>query len=130
MLLDVQNDFLTGPLKVKGAENVIEPLKRLVVAAHLNNVPVIYTVDAHYPMDVEVTRKWGSHTIKGTEGAQVVAELEPDKTKDYVVEKRTYSGFFETGLDFSSAQPVPRRGRKNSGAGRFTHSHLHSSHGC
>jgi len=44
-------------------------------------------------------RKWGKHAIKGTEGAKVVSDLEPDQTKDYIVEKRTYSGFFETGLD-------------------------------
>jgi nicotinamidase-related amidase len=47
---------------------------------------------------VEVTRKWGNHAIKGTQGAQVIPELEPAK-EDYVVEKRTYSGFYETGLD-------------------------------
>jgi nicotinamidase-related amidase len=35
----------------------------------------------------------GNHAIKGTEGAQVIAELKPDEAKDYIVEKRTYSGF-------------------------------------
>ena len=99
VLVDVQNDFFTGPLKVKRVANVIEPLQRLVVAARLNAVPVIYAVDAHYPQDVEVVRQWGNHAIKGTEGAKVIAELEPDLAKDYVVEKRTYSGFYETGLD-------------------------------
>ena len=84
---------------MNSAKAVIAPLQRLVTAARLNSIPVIYCSDAHYPQDVEVTRKWGSHAIKGTVGAQVIAELEPDKTKDYVVEKRTYSGFFETGLD-------------------------------
>jgi nicotinamidase-related amidase len=95
----MQNDFVTGPLKVKRVKNVIPPLQRLVVAARKNNVPVIYSVDAHYPQDVEVTRKWGNHAIKGTKGAEVIPELKPDKTKDYIVEKRTYSGFYETGLD-------------------------------
>ncbi len=99
VLVDVQNDFVTGALKVKRAKDVIAPLQRLVVAARKNGVPVIYSVDAHYPQDVEVVRKWGIHAVKGTVGAEVVAELEPDKAKDYVVEKRTYSGFYETGLD-------------------------------
>lgn len=99
ILVDVQNDFVTGPLKVKRARNVIAPLQRLVVAARKNNTPVVYSIDAHYPQDVEVVRKWGSHAIKGTEGAKVIGELEPDPAKDYVVEKRTYSGFYETGLD-------------------------------
>lgn len=99
VLVDLQNDFFTGHLKVKRVVNVIDPLKRLVVAARKNDVPVIYAVDAHYPQDVEVVRQWGNHAIKGTEGAQVIAELQPDLAKDYVVEKRTYSGFYETGLD-------------------------------
>lgn len=99
ILVDVQNDFFTGPLKVKRVTSVIEPLQRLLVAARKNQVPVIYSIDAHYPQDVEVTRKWGNHAIKGTKGAEVIPELEPDKTNDYIVEKRTYSGFYETGLD-------------------------------
>jgi nicotinamidase-related amidase len=93
------NDFVTGKLEIKRAKNVIQPLQRLVVAARKNNVPVIYSNDAHYPQDVEVTRKWGDHAIKGTEGAKVIPELEPDPAKDYIVEKRTYSGFYDTGLD-------------------------------
>jgi nicotinamidase-related amidase len=99
VLVDVQNDFFTGRLKVKRVANVIEPLQRLVTAARLNDVPVIYAIDAHYPQDVEVVRQWGTHAIKGSEGAQVISQLEPDPTKDYIVEKRTYSGFYETGLD-------------------------------
>lgn len=97
--MDVQNDFFKGPLKTKRAIRVIEPLQRLVIAARLNSVPVIYSIDAHYPQDVEVVEKWGVHAIKGSEGAQVIPELKPDEAKDYIVEKRTYSGFYETGLD-------------------------------
>jgi nicotinamidase-related amidase len=99
ILIDVQNDFFTGPLKTKRVANVIAPLQRLVVAARKNDVPVVYSIDAHFPQDVEVVRKWGTHAIKGTAGAEVIEELKPDDTKDYVLEKRTYSGFYETGLD-------------------------------
>ena len=99
ILVDMLNDFVTGALEVKRAKTIIPPLQRLVVAARKNDVPVIYSNDAHYPQDVEVTRKWGNHAIKGTVGAEVIAELKPEEGKDYIVEKRTYSGFFETGLD-------------------------------
>ena len=99
ILVDMLNDFVTGKLETKRAKAIIPPLQRLVVAARKNNVPVIYSNDAHYPQDVEVTRKWGNHAIKGTKGAKVIPELEPDEKKDYIVEKRTYSGFYETGLD-------------------------------
>jgi len=99
ILVDMLNDFVTGKLKIERGKTVIVPLQRLVAAARLNNVPVIYSNDAHYPQDVEVVRKWGNHAIKGTKGAEVIPELKPEEGKDYIVEKRTYSGFFETGLD-------------------------------
>ena len=99
VLVDLQNDFFTGPLKIQRAPNIIVPLKRLTASAQKNQVPVIYAIDAHYPQDVEVVRQWGNHAIRGTEGAKVIADLSPDPTKDFVVEKRTYSGFYETGLD-------------------------------
>jgi nicotinamidase-related amidase len=92
------NDFVTGKLEVKRTKYIIPNLKRLIEAARKNNIPVIYSNDAHYPQDVEVTRKWGKHAIKGTKGAEVIPELEP-KPRDYQVEKRTYSGFYDTGLD-------------------------------
>ena len=92
------NDFVTGKLEAKRAKHIIPNIKKLVKAARKSNVPVIYSNDAHYPQDVEVTRKWGKHAIKGTEGAEVIPELKPAQ-KDYIVEKRTYSSFYETGLD-------------------------------
>jgi nicotinamidase-related amidase len=99
ILVDMLNDFISGTLEVKRVKTVILPLQRLVVAARKNDIPIIYSNDAHYPQDIGVTWKWGNHAIKGTKGAEVIPELEPEEGKDYTVEKRTYSGFFETGLD-------------------------------
>ncbi|MEM2118818.1 MAG: isochorismatase family cysteine hydrolase [Candidatus Bathyarchaeia archaeon] len=98
IIIDMLNDFVTGDLKCKRAESIIPKLKKLVEAARKHSVPVIYSNDAHYPQDVEVVAKWGKHAIKGTKGAEVIPELKPTP-KDYVVEKRFYSGFYETGLD-------------------------------
>jgi nicotinamidase-related amidase len=99
ILVDMLNDFVTGKLQAKRAKNVIKPLQQLVDSAHKNGVPIIFSNDAHYPHDCEITQKWGQHAIKGTPGAEIIPELTPDLTKDYIVEKRTYSGFYETGLD-------------------------------
>jgi len=99
ILVDMLNDFVTGTLGVKRAEAIIVPLQQLVCVAHKNGVPVIFSNDAHYPLDSEVTQKWGPHAMKGTYGAEVILELAPDLAKDFVVEKHTYSGFYETGLD-------------------------------
>ena len=98
IIIDMLNDFVTGDLKCERAERIISNLKRLIEAAREKGVPVIYANDAHYPEDFEVVRRWGKHAIKGTHGAEVIPELKPAE-KDYIIEKRTYSGFFETGLD-------------------------------
>jgi nicotinamidase-related amidase len=98
IIIDMLNDFVTGKIAAKRAKHIIPNLKRLIEAARKNKVTIIYSNDAHYPQDAEVTRKWGKHAIKGTKGAEVIPELQPAE-KDYVVEKRTYSGFYETGLD-------------------------------
>jgi len=121
IVIDMLNDFVTGKLEAKRAQRIIPNLKRLVEAARENNVPVIYSNDAHYPQDVEVTRKWGKHAIKGTKGAEVIPQLKPAK-KDYVVEKRTYSGFYETGLD-----PLLRSLYKGEGAKTVILGGLHTN---
>jgi nicotinamidase-related amidase len=98
IIIDMLNDFVTGGLRSERAGSIIHPLMKLVEAAREHSVPVIYSNDAHYRGDPEVVNKWGAHAIKGTPGAKVIPELEP-KEADFVVEKRTYSGFYETGLD-------------------------------
>ncbi|MGQ9530434.1 MAG: cysteine hydrolase family protein [Candidatus Bathycorpusculaceae bacterium] len=98
IVIDMLNDFVTGDLKCERAKNIIPNLKKLIEVARKHNIPIIYSNDAHYSEDYEVVEKWGKHAIKGTKGAEVIPELKPTK-KDYIVEKRTYSGFYETGLD-------------------------------
>ena len=98
IIIDMLNDFVTGDLKTDRAAKIIPKLQKLVEAARENDVPVIYSNDAHYESDFEVVHKWGSHALKGTPGAGVIPELEPGEN-DLIVEKRVYSGFYETGLD-------------------------------
>lgn len=98
IIVDMLNDFVTGELRAERASNVIQPLQKLVEASRGQGIPVVYSNDAHYPVDAEVVHKWGGHAIKGTQGAEVIPELEPEK-QDFILEKRTYSGFYETGLE-------------------------------
>ena len=98
IIIDMLNDFVTGNLRAERAGRIIQPLRRLVDVARERKIPVIYSNDAHYPEDPEVVYKWGTHAIRGTPGAEVIPELEP-KERDFVIDKRTYSGFYETGLE-------------------------------
>ncbi|TRO48117.1 isochorismatase family protein, partial [Candidatus Bathyarchaeota archaeon] len=63
IIIDMLNDFVTGKLEVKRTKYIIPNLKKLITAARKNNVPVIYSNDAHYPQDTEVVEKWGTHAI-------------------------------------------------------------------
>jgi len=99
IIVDMLNDFVTGKLRVVRAENIVMPLQHLLGIARERGVPVIFSNDAHYPQDREVMHKWGLHAMRGSYGAEVILELAPDLAKDFIVEKRTYSGFYETGLD-------------------------------
>lgn len=97
LVIDMLNDFVTGELKCDTAQEIIPSIQKLLNAARELDIPVIFCNDAHLPCDSEL-KKWGSHALKGSNGAEVIPELDPTP-KDYIIEKRTYSGFFETGLD-------------------------------
>ena len=98
IIIDMLNDFVTGGLRTERAGRIIQPLRKLVEVARERGIPIIYSNDAHYRRDPEVVHKWGLHAIKGTPGAEVISELTPQE-QDFIVEKRTYSSFYETGLD-------------------------------
>jgi nicotinamidase-related amidase len=97
IVIDMLNDFVTGKLRCERADHIIPNLQQFLTEARKNGVAVVYSNDAHLKNDFEL-RVWGEHGMKGTKGAEVIPELKPLPT-DYVFEKRTYSAFFETGLD-------------------------------
>lgn len=92
------NDFVTGALTCDRAKAIVPATAALLDAARKAGVPVIFCNDAHVPdIDRELTI-WGDHAIIGTKGAEVIPELKVS-SKDYIVPKRRYSGFFQTDLD-------------------------------
>ena len=97
IVVDMLKDFVHGKLRTERATNVIPGLQRLLEAARRSGRPVVYVGDAHLPTDPEM-RVWGEHAMKGTPGAEIIDELKP-AAADYVLEKRNYSAFHETGLD-------------------------------
>lgn len=96
---DMENDFVDekGALLVEKAAECVEPIKKLKAKMKKEGAPIIYVCDTHFKGDQEFD-KWGAHTVDGTWGAQVIAELKPDD-HDYVIKKWRYSAFFATPLD-------------------------------
>lgn len=97
IVIDMLNDFVTGKLRCERADHIIPNLQKFLAEARKKGVYVVYSSDAHLKEDSEL-RVWGEHAMKGTKGAEVIPDLRPEPT-DYLFEKRTYSAFFETGLD-------------------------------
>jgi nicotinamidase-related amidase len=101
LIIDMLNDFVleNAPLEVPDTRLVIPAIKKGIKRARAQSIPVIYVCDAHEKEDKEFSKfGWPAHAVKGTKGAEVVDELKPEKN-DIIVEKKTYSGFFNTKLD-------------------------------
>ena len=97
IVVDMLNDFITGALKCDRGVAIVPQTVKLVDGARKADVPVIFTCDAHVAVDHEL-KHWGEHAMAGTEGAEVIPELNVSD-KDYVIKKRRFSSFFHTDLD-------------------------------
>ena len=98
ILVDMLNDFITGPISTERAPGIVEPNVRLVKKCHEKGIPVIYANDCHTPEIDHEFVVWGPHAVEGTKGAKVVPELTPT-AKDYIVPKKRYSAFYGTNLE-------------------------------
>jgi nicotinamidase-related amidase len=91
------NDFIKGVLKSDRASKIVSSIKDLISVARMKAIPIFYCNDEHIEDDPEL-KIWGSHSMKGTEGSQIIPELKPDH-HDRIVPKRFYGSFDSTNLD-------------------------------
>lgn len=107
IVVDMQNDFAhpDGELYAEPSGDAVRPIKDLVTRASENDVPVVYTQDVHTDEQFsdatyyDEYERWGRHVEKGSWGAQILDELEPEEFADKIVRKHTYDAFFKTELD-------------------------------
>ncbi len=99
VVIDMLNDFLEpeGAMPLLEGRTLYDPIRRLLSIARENGATVIWVCDEHPRGDREFEKR-SVHCLKGSWGAEIVAELEPSMD-EYRVPKRRYSGFFETDLD-------------------------------
>lgn len=101
IIIDMLNDFVLegAPLEVPSTRTVVPELKKEIDKARRAGIPVIYVCDSHEKDDREFKKMgWPAHAVKGTKGAEVIEDLKPLKG-DWIIEKNTYSGFYNTKLD-------------------------------
>lgn len=100
IIVDMLNDFVkpTGALYCGPTIDPIVPriAERVQKAEESEDTLIIHLCDAHDEDDAEFDR-FPKHAVEGTEGADIVSELEPDD-EAFVFEKTRYSGFYGTDL--------------------------------
>ena len=100
IVLDMLNDFICegGALEVGPSGRAIVPnVRRCIEQCREEKGVVIFVCDHHAQNDPEFAM-WPAHSVAGTEGAEVIPELER-KASDYFVPKTSYSAFFGTDLE-------------------------------
>ncbi|QTA37867.1 cysteine hydrolase [Thermosipho ferrireducens] len=103
LIIDVQNDFATpkGSLYFKGAENVIDPIKKLILKFKEKELPIFYTQDWHLQNDPEFNI-WPQHCVENTPGAEIVDDIKKvleNYDKAFSIKKTRYSAFYNTNFD-------------------------------
>jgi nicotinamidase/pyrazinamidase len=107
VVVDMQNDFVTGSLAVPGGAAVVPTLDRWIAAFVGLSLPVFATRDWHPPDHCSFRERggvWPTHCVAGTEGARFVPglALPPDAiviSKATAVDREAYSTFSGTDLD-------------------------------
>lgn len=113
VVVDMQNDFVTGPLGTPEARAIVPHVVEKVRAAIEEGTWVCYTMDRHYGEYLNTHE--GKllpipHCIAGTVGHEIIPELREldeaticNKYSERIMQKHTF-GY--TGWDFTLPQPV------------------------
>lgn len=99
LVIDMLRDFMEkdGALYCgDDARKIIPFVRQTIEQYHREKQLVIFIQDSHRPDDLEF-RMFPPHSIRGSEGAQTIAELPVERT-DVFIEKTRYSAFFGTDL--------------------------------
>lgn len=80
------------------ARAILPNLQRLLEKGREKGIPIIFACDSFLKEDFIFRGRMKPHSLRGTQGAEVVDELKPEPT-DFILPKRRFSAFFKTDLD-------------------------------
>lgn len=95
IVVDMQNDFITGPLGTKEAVGIVPFVMRLIRSAEKNGIDVIFTQDTHgddYLSTQEGMRLPVPHCIEDTDGWAIYPEIARQTEGAWVFRKSTFAG--------------------------------------
>lgn len=91
IVVDMQNDFVSGSLGTKEAQAIVPAVKRKIEKRREEGFHILFTRDTHEEcyLDTQEGRKLPiKHCIRGTKGHEIIEELKP--YADNVVDKPTF----------------------------------------
>jgi nicotinamidase/pyrazinamidase len=104
IVVDMLKDSFNGPSDhpvIQVFRTIIPRIQLLVNEARKLNGLVVFACDSFYKEDFFISKgKMQAHALWGTEGADIIPELEV-KPGDIVLPKRRFSAFFKTDLDIT-----------------------------
>jgi biuret amidohydrolase len=105
VVVDMQRDFVTGPLAVHGAPALARRLAPLVRSARDAGLCIVWATQAVRPDELGPLMRFeevadGRALREGTAGVEVVPELDP-RPDDVHIVKRRFSAFAQTDLDLA-----------------------------
>jgi nicotinamidase-related amidase len=80
------------------AKKIIDPLNSLIGEFRNHTWPVVFSTDAFHREDFIFKGRMTPHSLAGTQGAEVVDELDK-RDVDFWLPKPRFSAFFKTGLE-------------------------------
>jgi len=106
LVVDVQNDFVTGSLAVPGATQALDYINSYIASFDDKECPIIFTKDFHkvdHPSFAQYGGIWPPHCIVNSWGGKHPDELDVDGAYERVTilkgyDKEAYSGFEGTPL--------------------------------
>jgi nicotinamidase/pyrazinamidase len=101
LVIDMVKDYFDPRRKLKitpFARAIVGPIRELTMTFRERGWPVIFATDAFKEDDFIFTGRMKPDSLKGTEGAEVIDELER-KPEDLWLPKPRFSAFFQTGLE-------------------------------
>lgn len=107
VVVDMQNDFITGSLGTPEAQAIVPNVKKKVEAAVENGDVIVYTRDTHFDNYLETKEGKAlpvKHCISGTTGWRIPDELLPpdEYCRMFIVDKHTF-GHYELPATVRSA---------------------------
>lgn len=101
IVIDMVNDYFRDdhPYPITPlAKKIIAPTNALITEFRKKGLPVIFSTDSFNKEDFIFKGRMQPHAIKGTEGANVVKDLDM-APEDLWLPKPRFSAFFKTGLE-------------------------------